>query len=177
MSLHRIVLGLLKRHVIDKRPPDILIGGPDNPYMRRWWVLPRNRWFNVYLHHFLRSDDDEALHDHPWWNLSWILRGRYLEIVPKNQQEPTAEHTVRFRMAGDFAFRKAEFAHRVALLRIWAPGMPRPIERACWTLFITGPRIREWGFHCPRGWKHWKDFTAFRKTGNGNEVGSGCGEA
>lgn len=175
MSLHHIVLGALKRHVIDKRPPDILIGGADDPYMRRWWVIPRNRWFNVYLHHFLRSDDDEALHDHPWWNLSWILRGRYLEIVPVNQREPSGESRVRFRMASDFAFRKASFAHRVQLLNIWPPHV-RPMPRACWTLFITGPRIREWGFHCPKGWKHWKDFTAFQKTGNGNEVGAGCGE-
>ena len=28
-----------------------------------------------------------------------------------------------------------------------------------WSLFITGPVIREWGFHCPNGWRHWKQFT------------------
>ena len=47
--------------------------------MRRWWVIPRNKWFNVYLHHFLRSDDDRALHDQPWWNLSILLDGEYTE--------------------------------------------------------------------------------------------------
>src|ERR1700710_2371105 len=61
------------------RKPDVLIGKQDDTYMRRWWVIPRNRWFNIYLHHFLRSDDDRALHDHPWCNLSILLSGSYLE--------------------------------------------------------------------------------------------------
>ena len=51
---------------ITRRPADFVIGGAERPYLRRWWVIPRNRLFNVYLHQFLRSDDDRALHDHPW---------------------------------------------------------------------------------------------------------------
>lgn len=47
------------------RAPDFYIGGNANPYLLRWWVIPRNRFFNVYLHKFLRDDDDRALHDHP----------------------------------------------------------------------------------------------------------------
>lgn len=58
--IRRRLLAIAKR-----RPPDVVIGGDASPYMRRWWVIPRNRRFNVYLHHFLRSDDDRALHDHP----------------------------------------------------------------------------------------------------------------
>src|SRR3546814_8204117 len=45
---------------ISLRKPDITIGGEDNPYLRRWYIIPRNRWFNVYLHEFLRDDDDRA---------------------------------------------------------------------------------------------------------------------
>ena len=44
------------------RPPDRIIGGKDNPYLLRWHVVPRNPQQNIYLHHFLRSDDDRALH-------------------------------------------------------------------------------------------------------------------
>src|SRR3546814_20880058 len=61
------------------RAPSFVIGGEDNPYLRRWYIIPRNRWFNVYLHEFLRDDDDRALHDHPWVNLSILLRGQYVE--------------------------------------------------------------------------------------------------
>jgi hypothetical protein len=58
-----------------RRSPDFVIGGDERPYLLRWWVIPRNKVFNVYLHLFLRSDDDRALHDHPWANASMLLRG------------------------------------------------------------------------------------------------------
>jgi hypothetical protein len=67
------------KSIADSRKPDFIIGGADEPYMLRWWVIPRNRFFNIYLHHFLRSDEDRALHDHPWLNCSWLLDGRYTE--------------------------------------------------------------------------------------------------
>lgn len=142
----------------DRRAPDVVIGGHDDPYMRRWWLIPRNRWFNVYLHHFLRSDDDRALHDHPWWNLSILLRGRYVEhTISAGGVNVRTE-----RRAGDLKFRGAASAHRIELA-----------DGPCWTLFVTGPRIREWGFHCPQGWRHWRIFTAGP---NGETVGRGCGE-
>jgi hypothetical protein len=35
-----------------------------------------------------------------------------------------------------------------------------------WTLFITGPRWREWGFHCPQGWIHHDHFSDPADPGN-----------
>lgn len=142
------------------REPDFFIGGKDNPYLLRWWVIPRNRFFNVYLHKFLRDDDDRALHDHPWLSLSVILRGGYIEHTATE---------VRRREAGSVVFRRAKHAHRIELLREGFC-LARTVVPA-WTLFITGPRIREWGFHCPRGWVHWKEFTSEVDSGN---VGKGC---
>src|SRR5438309_7455387 len=63
-------------------PPDFVIGEAENPYMRRWWVVPRNEGCNVYLHEILRGDDDRALHDHPWDNTSMLLDGGYTEVTP-----------------------------------------------------------------------------------------------
>jgi hypothetical protein len=134
------------------RKPDISIGGEDNPYLERWYVIPRNRWFNIYLHRFLRSDDDRALHDHPWVNLSILLRGRYTEHLPSG--------VLRVRWAGNLVARRPTALHRVELT-----------HGTCWTLFLTGPRVREWGFQCPQGWRHWKDFTAGDR---GELVGRGC---
>lgn len=154
------MLPLLRRlrSISYRRAPDIEIGGHDNPYMRRWWVIPRNRWFNVYLHHFLRSDDDRALHDHPWWNLSILLEGRYVEhTISAGGINVRTE-----RCAGQWKFRAASSAHRIELH-----------DGPCWTLFITGPRLREWGFHCPQGWRHWRVFTSGP---NGETIGRGCGE-
>lgn len=138
------------------RDPDFIIGSPADPYMRRWFIIPRNAVFNVYLHEFLRSDDDRALHDHPWWNISIILANCYVE------QTILAGGVNKRRVytAGDVKFRAARSAHRVELA-----------NGKCWTLFITGPRLREWGFHCPSGWKHW---TKFVNPNNRGEIGPGC---
>lgn len=139
-----------------RRPPDVTIGGADHPYMLRWHLIPRNRFFNIYLHHFRRSDDERALHDHPWWNVSWLLNGSY------------TEHTIaaggiavkKVYSAGALKFRFATAAHRIELTHGY-----------CWSLFITGPKIREWGFHCPNGWKHWSRYT---RPGKPGEIGEGC---
>jgi hypothetical protein len=135
----------------------VVIGGTERPYMRRWWVLPRNRFLNVYLHQFLRSDDDRALHDHPWANCSVLLRGEYTEHTIA---AGGVEHRRVLRAPGLRVRLSGRFAHRVELH-----------AGPCWTLFITGPRYREWGFHCPAGWIPWQKFTASDDPG---AIGKGC---
>ncbi len=157
-ALARLLWRVMRRRFADRRA-DVVIGEPERPYLKRWFVIPRNRWFNIYFHQFLRSDDDRALHDHPWINLSIILHGSYVE------------HTIRAgginrrktRTVGDMALRLPTAAHRVEI-----DGEP------CWTLFVTGPNVRSWGFHCPRGWVHWRDFT--NPADGGRTVGRGCGD-
>lgn len=139
-----------------KRAPDVVIGGQDRPYLLRWWVIPRNRLFNVYLHVFMRSDDDRALHDHPWWNVSMLLAGRYVE----HRINAGGIHTRTERCEGDVVARGASTAHRIEL-----------VDGPCLTLFITGPRFREWGFHCMRGWVPWQKFTDPSDPG---AIGAGC---
>jgi hypothetical protein len=39
------------------RPPDFIIGGAARPYIQRWWLVPRNRWFNIYLHRIMRDGE------------------------------------------------------------------------------------------------------------------------
>src|SRR3546814_14061660 len=78
-------------------------------------------------------------------------------------------HQHRWCPPGTITFRRAAAAHRLDLAEdIQGQRIP------CWTLFITGPRIREWGFLCPKGWKHWRDFT--NPKDGGAPVGRGCGE-
>jgi len=48
------------------------------------------------------------------------------------------------------------YAHRLVI----------PEGESAWTLFITGPRGRHWGFWCPAGWKYWREY----------EADGGCGE-
>lgn len=145
------------------REPDFVVGPAEQPgevdYIRRWWVLPRNEWSNLYLHFTQRDDEDRALHDHPWPSRSVIIAGGYLEVTPDGTFE---------RRVGDVIERSAEAAHRLVLHRD-ANGDAIP----CISLFFTGPKQREWGFHCPKGWVHWTDFTGGK---HGESIGKGCGE-
>lgn len=156
------------------RKPDFIIGGTDYPYLLRHWLLPRNRFFNAYVHQFLRSDDDRAHHDHPWlFNASWLIEGSYVEhsIVAGGALVKTERRT------GDWKFRWGKAPHRVELYYAGfaiGNGRAKPIGAplSCWTVFITGPRVREWGFYCmERGWIHWKLFTASSDPG---AIGKGC---
>ncbi|HET6807233.1 MAG TPA: hypothetical protein VFH59_17490 [Frateuria sp.] len=176
---------------VTRRPPDFLVGGQDNPYLKRWWVIPRNPLFNIYLHQFLRDDDDRALHDHPWPWCSIVLRGEYTEVTHPACEVDSRDGFVNVTSsvhrdalltasyehdrgdvlliarrtfgAGSIRFHLPWFAHRLELTT----------DCPCWTLFITGPRLREWGFHCPRGWVPWQRFTAADDKG---AIGPGCGE-
>ena len=133
------------------RAPDFVIG---DDYLRRWYVLPRNPFCNVYLHEILASDDDRALHDHPWQNTSVLLDGSYIE------HDRNGRH---LRVAGDVVTRTAETMHRLEI---------EPGGRAV-SLFVTGPKLREWGFDCPQGWRIWTEFVDDRDSG---KIGRGCGE-
>ena len=151
------------------RQPDFVIGGHEQPYLRRHWLIPRNRFFNIYVHEFLRSDDDRALHDHPWlFNASWLIEGEYLEHTPIRAGAAVGT-IVALRRAGDFKFRWGSAPHRVELISDSFHEVAHSIP--CWTVFITGPVVRMWGFHCPKGWVPWKEFVDSRDKGS---VGKGC---
>lgn len=137
------------------RQPDVVLTHPgaDVPYLQRWFIVPRNEHLNVYLHRFLRSDDERALHDHPWPNFSWLLEGEYLEHTPEG---------VFHRHAGERVERDATSRHRIELIG------GQPVT----SLFFTGPKEREWGFHCERGWVHWQEFLGAY---DGSAEGKGCG--
>src|SRR5579864_7978595 len=112
--------------IASRRQPDFIIGGAADPYMLRWWIIPRNKFFNIYLHRFLRSDEDRALHDHPWLNMSLLLDGSYTEHTIS---AGGVNHHKTFT-SGQIKFRRAKYAHRIELT-----------SGPCWSLFITGPVI------------------------------------
>jgi hypothetical protein len=136
------------------RAPDQVItrrgDGSHNPYMLRWFLFrsKSNRLPRLYLHKFLRSDDDRAPHDHPWWFISILLRGKYIE----HRWDENDVETTHVRHAPSIAFRGLSTRHRVELfggrfkgddaVRCWQPFKP------VWTLILTGPDVRAWGFWC-----------------------------
>lgn len=191
-----------------RRDPDFtIVGKAGDPYIRRWYVIPRNRSFNIYLHNQVRDDEDPWLHDHPWWNISIVLRGGYWEIVPAwpigvwltktlaavdgrfesltsarvaHRFQPVTQslgmqgHKRIWRGPGSVIHRYASDAHRLELGRSkhgWHYfDVQRQAERhdrralPSWSLFVTGPNRRKWGFWKPEGWVPYHDHI---DTGNG----------
>ena len=125
--------------------PHKVIGPAQNPYMHRWFVFKVGNLPRVYIHKFLRSDDDRALHDHPWWFVSIILRGAYVEVTENDRHKTVIQYRgslfslpIRVWPRRTIAYRPATFRHRIMLIN----------NQPVWTLFITGPVIRPWGFWC-----------------------------
>lgn len=117
-------------------------------YLTRVILLPRRLFgVNVYLHNFHREDADRSLHNHPWkWTRSIILAGSYDEERLAHPEREgcldVVERTVRW-----FNTLNEHDYHRVTRL-----------HGDVWTLFITGPRVQDWGFLTPNGHVPWQDF-------------------
>lgn len=156
------------------RAPDLIIGTKERPQTYRWqlfkwqvaepsvgpapWFTKNDGCLQLALHKWVRSDDDRALHDHSSWNVSLLLWGTYLEVF---------EGRVMRRWPWIPYLRRAATPHRVLLTS------PRPV----WTLWLRGPPWRDWGFHCPRGWRHNSEYIAQRDysaPGSVSSVGRGC---
>lgn len=124
-------------------------------YMTRWHLIPRNRFCNVYLHRYVGSDDGRACHDHPWGSVSFLLKGKLREIIPYDNAFGTGRfhgfHLFYVRSIRRFVpvFRSAKHIHRLELE-----------EGPAWTVFLTGPVVRPWYFHCARGMVHHREYDA-----------------
>lgn len=131
--------------------PDEVIG-PN--YLRRWCLFPKNRFFNVYLHHFDQPDPGRDPHDHEYHSLSVLLKGHYTELYEQARSYPNEIESVyqrlRLRVCSQFRvyFRPARQAHTIIEVA----------DKGCWTLFIHGPRFRKWGFHTSDGWTDWESY-------------------
>jgi hypothetical protein len=127
----------------------------NGPLLTRYHLIA-TRLFGVYLHHLHVSDEDRALHDHPWSFVTVLLSSGYWEWT----QERESAYTGELRVVGRAVLRRswrprfsvlcrpAEWAHRLELVR------------PTWTLVFRWRVRRHWGFFTARdGWVPWRDYT------------------
>ena len=169
----------IKRIRDDPTIKKIPIGGDTNPTYWRWFVFPRNPLFNVYLHNFLK-DDEEDLHDHRMMNVSIVLQGGYREeyyIEKPREGEPLPPTNYRKVRRLIPRIRFPSTPHRVILYR-----NDQGRAMSCWSLFVGGPHWRDWGFWCPGNgrtrWVPWQEYIGEVSPTDPRygTVGKGCGE-
>ncbi len=119
----------------------IIVNCEREPYLYRWYLIKRE-WLSVFLHKFVRSDEDRALHDHPWsFVVIPIWRG-YIEHSdvenPLTGERSLVKHRVYPLISS--RWRQAEYRHRVELLTD-QHGQLLP----SWSIFIHFKRRRLWG--------------------------------
>jgi hypothetical protein len=100
---------------------------PDCPYVIRWRLELFG--YSVRVHHWLSNDDPRAFHDHPWWFLTFVVKGGYKDVSPEGKD---------CLRPGSIRYRPALHQHIVY-----------PNTGGCWTILITGRPLRKFGF--------WKD--------------------
>lgn len=138
----KILAWYFKWRYDNKKPDFVITAKADTPYMFRWWVIPRNRWFNIYLHKVV-ANDERHYHDHPWNSLGFILEGSFMEYIPYHQPKDRKLLDDAFRCnlleQGMFQYRDTNYSHYL----IQFSTIP------VWSLFFTGKKRTVWGFYHP----------------------------
>ena len=125
--------------ILNRLPHRIIVNCEREPYLHRWYLI-RTARIGVFIHKFIRSDEDRALHDHPWNFLALPIWRGYFEHSQFGRRRIWPLLGMRFR--------KAEYRHRVELIQ----------NRPAWSLFIRFRERRTWGFWLASGFQAWNDW-------------------
>ena len=150
------------------------IGREGRAYLTRWVIWGSRFSGNgskVYLHYFWQSDEEAALHDHPWPFWSLVLWGGYFEVTRVLHPEHVGVFIDQRKYAKDrngfwmhwnwygplsLLKRDAKWQHRVAL----SYKIRHPI-----TLVWCGPKERSWGWWCKQGFVPHRQSDKFAELG------------
>ena len=148
-----------------------LYHGDGSSYMDRCWTMPRwllrevedeyGRYFKprtwlpcaLRLHHIVTEDKDPHFHDHPFFFISLVLTGGYIEARPAQRdpcfwQDNDEEQAIRsIRLPGEVALRNTYDRHRIV-----------HVLPDTWTLVLHGRAVQWWGFYTRAGKVFWKDY-------------------
>lgn len=137
MKLLRTLLNFIDRQEEPRLVPRPCDG---KVIFQRWHVFDCFGW-SVYIHEW-HNDDQKSLgvHNHPWkHSLSLVLKGRFTESRVDLSKPPGASnHAVSKLTAPAFFYVGPTTGHTVY-----------NVQAHTWTIFLTSPRIKEWGFFKP----------------------------
>lgn len=145
----------------------LVIQDKDGKYLARYHLLDVStlcRWLDInphyqkwFLHRIYRADKDRDLHNHPWSRAeSYVLWGGYAECVFSSTND-SFWPTYYYRGDRSFlAFLSGKY-HRITHV------LPNT-----WTLFMAGPRDREWYFWTENGPVVWYEYLEVPQTDLGD---------
>ena len=99
------------------------------PYLDRFYYMNLRPFARITIHNLLRSDQD-GFHDHPWPWQTYIIKGGYWEHRPDGKF---------WRGPGYHTIRTADDLHWLEM---------DPSVKEVWTLFLMGPKEKNWNFMC-----------------------------
>ena len=131
----------------------------DEPYIERYYLFLTDRNetfpFNIFIHHILKSDNDE-LHDHPWGYFTFILSGGYYEHLKLTEAGSDEEKVVKvWRGPGFYQKVSSSWIHRLELDKT---------KGETWTLFIPFKKEKDWGFYTKDGFVDNETYLANKKS-------------
>lgn len=164
-----LVLGLIKICELRGKVYKIKDRTTDDLYLLRY-ILFRSKNFSIYIHRFMKSDDDVP-HDHPFSFTSYVVDGGYTEHRFFLNNEGEFDETVVNRVPGSLAKRQAEDIHVVKIDRQYTY---EERNKAPLTVIFLGDRTRDWGFWTKnyfgkRKWVYWKTYLGLPETFEGIE--------
>lgn len=118
------------------------IGREDDPMLMRHRLIV-TPLFGFYIHHIYREDLDRSVHDHPWWFISFVLRGKYEELYI---------HDPRVNLSGKLRWHRRFSIHRFPMQAAHKTTRVMPGTK---TFVIVGPKSRVWGFYNGWEWVPW----------------------
>lgn len=159
-------------------PKKVIVNCVREPYLYRWYLF-RSERIGIFIHKFVRSDEDRGgLHDHPWsFFVIPIWRG-YIEHGQKakkcivcngsdtrelRQYYSSQSHTVPCSYCdGGIVCASEETVKRVWPI-IGARFRPSTYRhrvelidtKPAWSIFIRFKKVREWGFWTEGGFRLW----------------------
>lgn len=162
----------------------VIVNCERQPYLHRWYLIKRE-WLSLFLHKFVRSDEDRALHDHPWGFVVIPIWRGYIEHSDRPKFSPEIMARVRIsyfwllrspdpltRRAAESAIREVANERQPIRRRVW-PIIGTRIRSATyrhrvelmtdkagnplpsWSLFFHFKRVRDWGFWPKEGFTLW----------------------
>lgn len=161
LSRPRVATWLIERA---KRTPYYPITSRDGDeiYMDRWWVFnpyskdasgnagpPRWPWLpSIRVHHIMRADDDDHLHDHPWNARTIVLHNWYEEERPgdiwqQGESYRVVDNPTKFEPREVF-MRRAGYTGRVLFGQYHR--ISEVAQGGVFTLWFTWDYRGTWGF-------------------------------